>query len=151
VALLAVAAFAIRMLYYRTGPGSGLEPGALEVLLAAMGFFASSAGAAVLLLGAHIFDQVRISERWAYRDLIQPRSKRRADGSSTAMAGTDGHVRPRHSVPDHPGSAEAGPRAVDRGSPDFQRCKVAGPLSPGSVNRDRQGWSATAFSELPDS
>ena len=73
-ALLAVAAFAIRMLYYRAEPSSRLDPGALDFLLAAIGFFAASAGATALLLGTHIFDQVFISERWAHRDVVQPRS-----------------------------------------------------------------------------
>ena len=74
VALLAVAAFAIRILYYRAWPSSRLEPGALDFLLAAIGFIASSAGATLLLLGTHIFDQVFMSERWAHRDVVQPRS-----------------------------------------------------------------------------
>ena len=74
VALLAVAAFALRLLYHRAGPGSRLEPGALEFLLAAIGFFAASAGATLLLLGAHLFDKVPISARWARRDAVRPPS-----------------------------------------------------------------------------
>lgn len=51
-----------------------MEPGVLEFLLAAVGFLASSAGATMLLLGGHIFDQVRISERWAPRNVLAPRA-----------------------------------------------------------------------------
>ena len=150
VALLAVAAFAMRMLYYRSGPGSSMESGALEFLLAAIGFFASSVGATLLLLGGRIFDQVRISERWAYCDVTQPRSKRRAAESLTAMAGTDVHDWRRRPVPDLPGPYELDSGGVNQGSADARRFEAGGRPSVGSVNRDRQGWSATSFSELSD-
>ncbi len=73
LALVALAALVLRTLYHRAGPGSPLQPGALEVLLATVGFLSASAGAALIVVGHHIFDQVRISQRWAYRRVSEPR------------------------------------------------------------------------------
>lgn len=41
-----------------------LPEGVLPFFLAAVGFLCASAGAVLLSLGHHIFDQVEISERW---------------------------------------------------------------------------------------
>ena len=39
--------------------------GALMFLLALVTFLAASAGSAMLILGAHLFDKVEVSARWA--------------------------------------------------------------------------------------
>lgn len=46
--------------------------GARAVLLAALLFVSGSAGAALFFLGRHLFDEVRVSRRWARR--LKPHS-----------------------------------------------------------------------------
>lgn len=74
VLLLGVAALAIRMLLGRTSAAT--YPDALDYLLATVSFVGASAGAGLLALGRHIFDEVEVSERWRRRPAgtFEPRS-----------------------------------------------------------------------------
>jgi len=49
----------------------------LEMIIGMAMFAAGSLGAAALILGKHIFDKVQVSERWAIRPEMLPRSSRR--------------------------------------------------------------------------
>lgn len=49
------------------------SPGAAAVALAAVGFLCASAGAALLTLGHHIFDEIEVAERWRQRRPPQTR------------------------------------------------------------------------------
>lgn len=69
-ALLCLAAYATHLLFI---PGSPLPPGqatALDYLLAAIAFICASTGGALVVLGAHVLDEVPLSPRWAgtYRE-----------------------------------------------------------------------------------
>ena len=73
VALCGVAWLAIRtLLHMRLAPWSA-SPGLLALGLAALGFVGASAGAALLSIGHHIFDEVVIGERWRTRPIVERR------------------------------------------------------------------------------
>lgn len=60
--LLAVAGVALRWLYGLHVPPQ--SAGVLAYGLAAIGYMAASSGAALVMLGRHLFDEVAISPRW---------------------------------------------------------------------------------------
>ncbi len=67
---------ALRVLMHLRLPPPPTSPGPLAYALAAVAFFAASAGLAMLLLGHHLFDQVEISGRWqsSWSDPVARRS-----------------------------------------------------------------------------
>ena len=67
VVLLACCALAGRWLLKPVHAGQHHEPSTLEYLAAAGGFLCFSAGSALTVLGAHIFDRVAVSKRWMMR------------------------------------------------------------------------------------
>jgi hypothetical protein len=78
------------------------QPGALAYALAAIAFLGASAGAMLVVLGHHIFDQVQVSGRWQHRPIpIEPRLQGRGDAdcgladSTSPTAGADAQVTPR--------------------------------------------------------
>ena len=48
------------------------DPSLLQFVAAAAGFLCVSAGSALTTLGAHVFDEVEVSERWARRNDMRP-------------------------------------------------------------------------------
>lgn len=58
---------AIRTLAQFRSPSLPAPPGVAAFALAAVGFLWASAGAALLTLGHHIFDEIEIGERWQQR------------------------------------------------------------------------------------
>lgn len=67
-----VSYLAIRSLMALHLSESQMSQSALPFFLAGIGFLCASAGAAVLVLGHHIFDQVEISERWRTKPSAKP-------------------------------------------------------------------------------
>lgn len=65
--LLPVGVLVIRTLYRLIQASPVHDSTPIEMGLAALGFIALSLGSLLLALGAHIFDQVEISARWAPR------------------------------------------------------------------------------------
>ena len=97
-ALLSGSAIVLSYLFDRFGGARG-APGAFELLLALIGFASASAGSAMLLLGAHLFDEIEISARWAHRS--------------------------RGATPDpDPASLPPGPLPRDRPQSDIQRVRM---------------------------
>lgn len=70
--LLALGALAMRYLFHMVHVLPGHEASPAEMGLAMIGFMSLSAGAALISLGAHIFDEVEISARWARRPVRYP-------------------------------------------------------------------------------
>lgn len=63
--LLALSAFAASRLYHMAHVAFPHEATLGEMVIAAIAFLSASGGAILLFLGAHIFDTVPISPRWA--------------------------------------------------------------------------------------
>lgn len=63
--LIALGAFAIRLLYRRMYLPPQHEASVAEFVLAAIGFLGASFGSALAALGRHIHDRVPVSPRWA--------------------------------------------------------------------------------------
>ncbi len=64
MASCAIGFFAIRSLVALRSADNQLPNGPLPLVLAAAGFACASLGAALLVLGHHIFDKVEVSARW---------------------------------------------------------------------------------------
>ncbi len=64
VGLLVFAWFAGYALFHRTALGS-IDRDAIAFLLAALIFLLGSAGAALALLGRHLFDRVELARQWS--------------------------------------------------------------------------------------
>jgi hypothetical protein len=62
---LAVGALALRQVYFLVHEPPIHEASMIEMAIAAVGFLSLSAGSMLMAMGAHIFDQVEISKRWA--------------------------------------------------------------------------------------
>lgn len=73
LSFLPVGALAIHTLYRLVHAGPFHDSTAAELGLAAVGFISFSLGSLLLALGAHIFDEVEISPRWAPRHDLGPR------------------------------------------------------------------------------
>lgn len=65
VALLACCWMLMNWLFHSANIGQHHDPSFIEFLAATVGFLCFSGGASLTALGAHIFDQVEISQRWA--------------------------------------------------------------------------------------
>lgn len=70
--LLALGVLATRYLFHMVHMLPRHEASPAEMGLAAISFMSLSAGAALTSLGAHIFDEVEISARWARRPVRYP-------------------------------------------------------------------------------
>ena len=57
------------------------DPSLIDALCAATGFLGFSAGAVLGLWGAHIFDRIEVSQRWARRSAHRPRTVETAGGA----------------------------------------------------------------------
>jgi len=75
--LLAIGALAMRHLFAGAPVPHRHVASAAEMALAAIGFLGLSLGAPLLLLGAHLFDEVELSERWRRRPVPVGRRDRR--------------------------------------------------------------------------
>lgn len=64
LAALAAAWLATSTLCRLTAMRPAHAPTPIELMFAAIGFLAASAGAAALAIGRHLFDEVAISRRW---------------------------------------------------------------------------------------
>lgn len=90
IGLLACCYELMSWLFQRTGVRAGNDPTMLDYVGAVGGFLCLAGGAGLTVLGAHIFDRVEISARWARADAT-PSVGRRGDlaqdienGSATA-------------------------------------------------------------------
>lgn len=71
VALCGVSWLAIRTLVHTRLAPWPASPGLMAFGLAAVGFICASAGAALLSIGHHIFDEIEIGERWRTRTIVE--------------------------------------------------------------------------------
>lgn len=97
--LLGCAYLLVTLLFSRYGPVSPAAPLAMTYPIAAASFACASAGGALLMLGAHLFDEVEVSERWTQRhfpvgpdaDLIGWRAQPRMDAVDEREMALDAH------------------------------------------------------------
>jgi hypothetical protein len=80
-ALCGVTWLAIRTLFHMRMAPWPASPGTLAYALAVIGFVCGSAGAALLTLGRHIFDEVEIGERWRTRTIVKQSVEPPSSGS----------------------------------------------------------------------
>lgn len=69
--------FLMRWLFHSPNLGRHHDPTFVELIAAGAGFLCFSAGAALATLGAHLFDQVELSERWVRRPSASPERETR--------------------------------------------------------------------------
>ncbi len=74
--LLGLGGFLMRRLFHAPDLLHHQDPTFGEFVESAAGFLCLSAGVALAVLGAHIFDPVAISERWARRSFSPTRARR---------------------------------------------------------------------------
>ena len=67
LAVLPIGAFSIDWLYHLVHAVPAHEGTSAELGLAAAGFLCLSMGSVLLSLGSHLFDEVKVSVRWARR------------------------------------------------------------------------------------
>lgn len=67
LAVLPIGAFSINWLYHLVHIAPAHEGTLAELGLAAAGFLCLSMGSVLLSLGSHLFDEVKVSARWAPR------------------------------------------------------------------------------------
>lgn len=67
VALCALAYLAIRSLLALHLSQARVEPGASAFALAAAAFLCASIGAALMIAGRHVLDEIEVSQRWRIR------------------------------------------------------------------------------------
>lgn len=84
VALLACCWATLAWLFRHAHPRQHQDPSFVAYMAAATGFLCFSAGAVLTALGAHVFDQVEVSERWARQSW--PRPDERAAASAPHMS-----------------------------------------------------------------
>lgn len=65
--VLPIGAFSIHWLYHLVHTAPAHESTFAELGLAAAGFLCLSMGSVLLSLGSHLFDEVKVSARWARR------------------------------------------------------------------------------------
>lgn len=65
--LVAIGSVALRWLFRTATPGLPVDSSAAQLAAAGLGFVGLSLGAALILIGAHLFDQVELSDRWRRR------------------------------------------------------------------------------------
>jgi len=76
IASCGVSCLAINTLTRLRLPDGHIPPDILAFALAAAGFLCASAGAVLLFLGRHIFDEVEISPRWRLTQPIEKKANR---------------------------------------------------------------------------
>ena len=70
--LVATCWLLMRWLVHSANLRAHRDPALLELAAAAAGFLCVSTGSALTTLGAHVFDEVEVSERWVRRRYVRP-------------------------------------------------------------------------------